>query len=85
VEWLVRDRWLELVDLAGALDRTSGAKRTNPAITRLRPAAETAGDRVDGIVAAAANPAKTRLRASGSTVSSGAKPRRPARTRREAD
>ncbi|MEA2605541.1 MAG: hypothetical protein QOI00_298, partial [Chloroflexota bacterium] len=55
VEWLVRERWVALVRLADALDRASGAKRTSPAIARLLPAAERAGDRVDGIVAALAS------------------------------
>ena len=53
-EWLVRERWVALVELAEALDRASGAQRTSPAIGRLRPAAETAGDRVDAIVTAVA-------------------------------
>ncbi len=56
-EWLVRDRWMALVDLADALDRASGATRPSPAIARLRPAAETVADRVDAIVAAVAGPA----------------------------
>ena len=55
VEWLVRERWVALVRLADALDRASGAKRTSPAIARLLPAAERAGDRVDGIIAALAS------------------------------
>jgi hypothetical protein len=50
VEWLVRERWVALVRLADALDRASGAKRSSPAIARLLPAAEAAGDRVDTIV-----------------------------------
>jgi hypothetical protein len=50
VEWLVRERWIALVRLADALDRASGAKRSSPAIARLTPAAEAAGDRVDSIV-----------------------------------
>jgi hypothetical protein len=50
VEWLVRERWVALVRLADALDRASGAKRSSPAIARLLPAAEAAGDRVDSIV-----------------------------------
>jgi hypothetical protein len=50
VEWLVRERWVTLVNLAGALDRASGAKRMSSAIARLLPAAEVAGDRVDRIV-----------------------------------
>jgi hypothetical protein len=58
VEWLVRERWLALVDLADGLDRASGAKRAAPAIARLRPAAEAAGDRVDGIVALASGPTR---------------------------
>jgi hypothetical protein len=61
VEWLVRDRWLTLVDLADALDRASGAKRSAPAIARLRPAAEAAGDRVDALGAIVAKtPARRR-------------------------
>jgi hypothetical protein len=51
VEWLVRDRWLALVGLADSLDRAAGATRPRPAIGRLRPAAEAAGDRVDAIQA----------------------------------
>ena len=54
VEWLVRERWVTLVKLADALDRASGAKRASPAIARLLPAAEIAGDRVDSIVDAVA-------------------------------
>ncbi|HYX12299.1 MAG TPA: hypothetical protein VE817_09960, partial [Candidatus Acidoferrum sp.] len=57
VDWLVRERWMTLVDLAAALDRACGAKRTSAAIARLMPAAEIAGDRVDGILAAVATPA----------------------------
>ena len=61
VEWLVRERWVTLVQLADALDRASGAKRSSPAIARLRPAAARASDRVDGIVAAlTAGPARRR-------------------------
>jgi hypothetical protein len=56
VEWLVRERWLALVRLAAALDRASGAKRSSPAIARLLPAAESAGDRVDRIVLAVTVP-----------------------------
>src|SRR5207245_10860167 len=50
VEWLAGERWVRLVQLAEALDRASGAKRSSPAIVRLLPAAEAAGDRVDRIV-----------------------------------
>ena len=61
VEWLVRDRWVALVNLADALDRASGARRRSAAIGRLLPAAEAALDRCAGIVAAvggAARPAR---------------------------
>jgi hypothetical protein len=58
VEWLVRERWVTLVQLADALDVASGSKGSSPAIARLRRAAEAAEDRVDGIVAAAATPTK---------------------------
>jgi hypothetical protein len=64
-EWLVRERWLTLVRLADALDRASGAKRSSPAIARLLPAAEIAGDRVDRIVPAVAAPAKRPKSATG--------------------
>jgi hypothetical protein len=67
VEWLVRERWVALVRLADALDRASGAKRTAPAIAGLLTAAERAGDRVDGIVAAVA-PGPARRRAATSAV-----------------
>jgi hypothetical protein len=48
--YLNGDRWTELVELAAALDRVAGARRTSPAIGRLRSAAEQAGYRVDRIV-----------------------------------
>jgi len=61
VEWLVRDRWLALVELAAALDLAAGATRAAAAIGRLRPAAEAASDRVGGVVAAVADAARPRL------------------------
>jgi glycosidase len=51
VEWLDRDRWLELLELAVALDRAAGRKRASPAIAALRSAAETSGYRVAGLQA----------------------------------
>ena len=45
--YLSRERWLDLVALAGALDRAAGARRASPALGRLRTAAERAGDDVD--------------------------------------
>ncbi len=59
VAWLVRDRWLALVDLAAALDRGAGVVRTLTAIARLRSAAEGVGDRVDDIVPALARGSTT--------------------------
>jgi glycosidase len=51
VEWLDRDRWLELLELAAALDRAAGRKRPSPAIATVRSAAEAAGYRVAGLLA----------------------------------
>jgi hypothetical protein len=48
-EWMVRERWEELLGLADGLDRANGAKRRSPAIARLRLAGERAGYRLDGI------------------------------------
>jgi glycosidase len=66
VEWLVRERWVALVRLADALDWASGARRTSPAIAQLLPAAERAGDRVDGIVASLPAPVRRRVARSAS-------------------
>ena len=72
VEWLVRERWLALVDLAAELERAAavagpvrrtagaadaaGAATPSPTIARLRSAAERAGDRVAAIADAASAP-----------------------------
>jgi hypothetical protein len=50
-EWLDRDRWLELLELAAELDRAAGRARRSPAIAALRSAAEAAGYRTDALAA----------------------------------
>ena len=61
--YLNGDRWIELVDLAAALDKAKGARRASPAIARLRAAAPAAGyrsDRIaDGLRSAAPTPSAT--------------------------
>jgi glycosidase len=51
-DWLNRERWLELVNLASGLDAAAGRKRAAPAIAALRREAEAAGFRVDELVSA---------------------------------
>jgi hypothetical protein len=58
--YLSGERWLELVALAGALDRAAGARRASPALARLRTAAETAGHDVERLPEAVALPAASR-------------------------
>jgi glycosidase len=58
--YLNGDRWIDLVDLAAALDRAGGARRASPAVARLRAAAEAAGYRVDRLAAALAAPAASK-------------------------
>jgi hypothetical protein len=73
--YLNRKRWLDLVTLAGALDRAGGARRASPALGRLRTAAERAGDDVDRLpeaLAAAAVPRRAPSKAGG-----GRRPPRP--------
>jgi hypothetical protein len=50
-EWLDRDRWLELLELAAELDRAAGRTRRSPAIAVLRSEAEAAGYRTDALMA----------------------------------
>jgi glycosidase len=50
-EWLDRDQWLRLLELAAELDRAAGRKRRSPVLATLRSAAETAGYRVDRLLA----------------------------------
>ena len=47
VEWLERDRWRDLLELAAALDAATGRTDRSPAIGVLRAAAETTGYRLD--------------------------------------
>jgi hypothetical protein len=73
--YLSRKRWLDLVALAGALDRAGGARRASPALGRLRTAAERAGDDVDRlleVLAAGALPRRAPSKVRGG-------PRRPPR------
>jgi hypothetical protein len=60
VEWLVRDRWVALVDLAVGFDELAGSAVPAAATRRLRTAAEAAVDRVDAIVPALASRAGVR-------------------------
>ena len=52
VEWLVRDRWVALVDLAAGLDQLVGRRVSPTILKKLRGAAQVALDRVDAIVPA---------------------------------
>jgi glycosidase len=45
--YLNGDRWIEVVDLAAAIDRAAGARRASPAIARLRSVAADSGYDVD--------------------------------------
>jgi hypothetical protein len=49
--YLNGDRWIEVVDLAAAMDRAAGARRASPVIARLRAAAPAAGYRLDRLLA----------------------------------
>jgi hypothetical protein len=49
-------RWNELVDLAAAMDRAAGIRRTSPAIARLRSAGPAAGYRPDRLLESLGKP-----------------------------
>jgi glycosidase len=61
-EWLDRDRWLELLELAAELDRAAGRKRRSPAIAALRSAGEAGGYRTAGLLVALRDGRLTRTR-----------------------
>ena len=73
--YLNGDRWIELLEVAAALDRVAGARRTSPSIGRLRAAAAGAGFDVEGLRERLVNQARARRTRRG----------RPAMTRRSAD
>ena len=66
-----RERWNELLELARGVARARGAKRTSPAIGRLRSAAEEAGFDVDRLAASLRDGGRVprRGRAGGATAS----------------
>jgi glycosidase len=83
VDWLDRERWQELLELAAELDVAAGRKRRSPALAALRSAADAAGYRVDrflaGLRSGQTAAAKTRTRSA--PPGTGAKHRPPRRTR----
>jgi hypothetical protein len=85
-EWLDAERWPELLELAGELDRAAGARRASPALSRLRAAAETAAYRVDRLRVALGGPstAAGRKRAAAKTRAKAKAPAKAPTARRRA-